>query len=49
MAKARASGVEELRLVVDRDVREIEVEGQPMFIEARLRVTAQGRPRIAIG
>ncbi len=49
MAKARASGVEELRLVVDRDIREIEVEGQPMFIEARLRVTAQGRPRIAIG
>ncbi|MCV2867699.1 hydantoinase/oxoprolinase family protein [Defluviimonas sp. WL0002] len=48
-SRARASGVEELRLTVDRDIREIEIEGQPMFIEARLRVTAQGRPRIAVG
>lgn len=46
-SRARASGVEELRLIVDRDIQEIEVEGQAMFIEARIRVTAQGRPRIA--
>ncbi len=48
-AKARAAGVEDIRLTVDRDVTEVDIEGQPMFIEARLRVTAQGRPRIASG
>ena len=47
--KARAAGVEDIRLTVDRDVTEVDIEGQPMFIEARLRVTAQGRPRIASG
>ncbi len=46
-AKARAVGVEEIRLSVDRQINEVTVENQPMFIEARLRVTAQGRPRIA--
>ncbi len=48
-ARARASGVEEVRLNLTRDISEIEVEGQPMFIEAKVRVTAQGRPRIAVG
>ncbi|MFN6951700.1 MAG: hydantoinase/oxoprolinase N-terminal domain-containing protein [Albidovulum sp.] len=48
-ARARRAGVEEIRLSTTRDVSEIEVEGQPMFIEARLRVTARGRPRIASG
>lgn len=48
-ARARAAGVEEIRLTVDRDISEIEVEGQPMFIEAKIKVTAQGRPRIAVG
>lgn len=48
-SRARSAGVEELRLTVVRDIKEIEVEGQPMFLEARLRVTAQGRPRIAEG
>jgi N-methylhydantoinase A/oxoprolinase/acetone carboxylase beta subunit len=47
--KARAAGVEELRLSVAREVTEVDVEGSAMFIEARLRVTAQGRPRIATG
>jgi len=47
-ARARAAGVEEIRLTVARDVSEIAVEGQPMFIEASLTVTAQGRPRIAV-
>ncbi|MGB3317019.1 MAG: hydantoinase/oxoprolinase family protein [Albidovulum sp.] len=47
--RARQAGVEKVRLSVDRDISEIEIEGQPMFIEARLRVTAQGRPRIATG
>ncbi|MCW3783180.1 hydantoinase/oxoprolinase family protein [Defluviimonas salinarum] len=47
--RARLAGVEKMRITVDRELSEIEVEGQPMFIEARLRVTAQGRPRIAVG
>ena len=47
--RARLAGVEKMRISTERDVTEIEVEGQPMFIEAKLRVTAQGRPRIAVG
>ena len=47
--KARAAGVEDIRLTIDRDVTEVDIEGRSMFIEARLRVTAQGRPRIALG
>ena len=46
-ARARAAGVEEVRLTVTREIDEVAVENQPMFIEARIRVTAQGRPRIA--
>jgi hypothetical protein len=48
-SRARQAGVEKVRLTVDRNISELEIEGQPMFIEARLRVTAQGRPRIATG
>lgn len=47
-ALARASGVEEIRFSVTRDISEIEVENRPMFIEATLRVEASGRPRIAV-
>ena len=46
-ARARAAGAEEVRLAVEREIREAEVEGHAMFIEARLRVTATGRPRVA--
>ena len=46
-AQARASGVEEIRFTVDRDISEITVENRSMFIEASLRVEASGRPRIA--
>lgn len=45
--KVRASGVEEIRFSVSRDISELEVENRPMFIEATLRVEASGRPRIA--
>ena len=44
---ARASGVEEIRFSVSRDISEITVESRAMFIEATLRVEASGRPRIA--
>ena len=48
-AKAQAAGMEDMRVTVASDLNEVEVEGQPMFIEARLRVTVTGRPRIARG
>lgn len=47
--KAKAAGVEDARLTITRDIKEATVEGQPMFIEAVIKVTAQGRPRIATG
>ena len=46
-ARARAAGAEDLRLVVARDIREAEVEGRAMFIEALVSATASGRPRVA--
>jgi N-methylhydantoinase A/oxoprolinase/acetone carboxylase beta subunit len=45
--RARAAGAVDLRLTVDRDIREVEIEGRQMFIEARVTATASGRPRIA--
>ncbi len=46
-ARARQSGAEDLRITITRDIRAAEVEGQSMFIEAVLSVTASGRPRVA--
>ena len=46
-ARARAAGAEDLRLTATRDIREAEVEGRSMFIEATVTVTASGRPRVA--
>ena len=46
-SKARAAGVEEIRLTQDRTIKAAEIEGQSMFVEATIKVTAQGRPRIA--
>ncbi|MBQ2261577.1 MAG: hydantoinase/oxoprolinase family protein [Loktanella sp.] len=48
-AAARAAGVDDISLHIDEDITEVDVEGQPMFIEAKVKVTAQGRPRIAVG
>lgn len=45
--RARAAGAEDLRLTATRDIREAEVEGRSMFIEATVTVTASGRPRVA--
>lgn len=47
--RARAAGAEDLRLTASRDIREAEVEGRSMFIEATVTVTASGRPRVAHG
>ena len=46
-AAVRASGVEDIRFTVTRDIAEAEIENRKMFIEATLRVEASGRPRIA--
>jgi hypothetical protein len=45
--RARASGAQDLRITVTRDIRAADVEGQSMFIEAVISVTAAGRPRVA--
>jgi N-methylhydantoinase A/oxoprolinase/acetone carboxylase beta subunit len=45
--RARAAGAEDLTVTATRELREAEVEGQRMFIEAVLTVTAAGRPRVA--
>jgi N-methylhydantoinase A/oxoprolinase/acetone carboxylase beta subunit len=46
-ARAKAAGAEDLRIVTGRDIREAEIEGRMMFIEATLTATASGRPRVA--
>jgi hypothetical protein len=48
-ARARAAGAEEVNIVTRRDIREAEVEGRSMFLEATLTATASGRPRVARG
>jgi hypothetical protein len=45
--RARAAGAEGLKLTAARDLREVEIEGRKMFVEASVSVTAAGRPRVA--
>jgi N-methylhydantoinase A/oxoprolinase/acetone carboxylase beta subunit len=45
--RARAAGAVDLRLEVDRAVKEVDIEGRTMFIEAKVTATASGRPRVA--
>ncbi len=47
-AKALAAGVEDIRISESLDLREAQIEAQVMFIEATMRITARGRPRIAV-
>ena len=46
-SRAREAGAVDLRVTVDREVKEVEIEGRTMFIEARVTATASGRPRVA--
>lgn len=46
-ADAKAAGVDDMRLSENLDVREANVEARAMFIEAKMRITVRGRPRIA--
>lgn len=48
-AKALRAGVSTPQFRLERTDTVASVEGQPMFIESRLRLTATGRPRIASG
>lgn len=45
--RARRAGAADLRITPERDIREAEIEGRVMFVEASISVTATGRPRIA--
>lgn len=45
--KAIAAGVADPRIKIDTVEKTVEVEGSPMFVSAEIKVTAQGRPRIA--
>ncbi len=46
---ARDAGAEDIRVLVDRDIRTVSVEGRDVFVEGTLTVEASGRPRVAIG
>ena len=46
-ARAIAAGAEAVRIEAQEDRRVAEIEGRAMFIEARLVITASGRPRVA--
>ena len=46
--QARQAGAEDIHLTVEKDLRQSEVENRLIFIEAEIRVTASGRPRIAV-
>ncbi|WP_283176827.1 hydantoinase/oxoprolinase family protein [Gemmobacter sp. 24YEA27] len=48
-ARAREAGAVDLHLTARREISEAGVEGQILFIEATVTVTATGRPRIAHG
>jgi hypothetical protein len=45
--RARQAGAADVSVTVTRDIREAEVEGRAMFIEATISATASGRPRVA--
>lgn len=46
-ARALRAGAAEAVVTVDRAVKEAEIEGRRMFVEAQVTATAAGRPRIA--
>ena len=45
----RQAGAEDIRVVVDRDIRTARIEAQDVFVEASITVEASGRPRVALG
>ncbi len=45
--QAREAGVVDIRIEESLDLQEAQIEARVMFIEATMRITARGRPRIA--
>ncbi len=45
----REAGAQDIRVVVDHDIRTAKVEAQEVFVEAQITVEASGRPRVAVG
>lgn len=45
-AEAISSGVEEVRITESLDLRDAQIEARKIFVEANMRITARGRPRI---
>ncbi|WP_170438835.1 hydantoinase/oxoprolinase N-terminal domain-containing protein [Ruegeria arenilitoris] len=45
----REAGAEDIRVIVNRDIRTARIEGKDVFVEAMLTVEASGRPRVAVG
>ncbi|WP_299081394.1 hydantoinase/oxoprolinase family protein [uncultured Ruegeria sp.] len=43
------AGAQDIRVVVDRDIKTARVEAQDVFVEALITVEASGRPRVASG
>ncbi len=45
----RDAGAEDIRVVVDHDIRTAKIEAHEVFVEALITVEASGRPRVAVG
>ena len=45
----REAGAEDIRVIVDRDIKTARVEAKDVFVEAMITVEASGRPRVAVG
>ncbi|WP_171230212.1 hydantoinase/oxoprolinase family protein [Ruegeria sp. HKCCA4008] len=45
----REAGAEDIRVIVDRDIKTARVESKDVFVEALITVEASGRPRVAAG
>ncbi len=48
-SEIRQAGAEDIRVIVDRDIRTARIEAQDVFVEATVTVEASGRPRVASG
>ncbi|SMR82130.1 N-methylhydantoinase A/oxoprolinase/acetone carboxylase, beta subunit [Aliiroseovarius halocynthiae] len=46
---AKDAGAEDIRVIVNRDIRSAQIEGQNVFVECTVMVEASGRPRVALG
>jgi predicted P-loop ATPase len=47
--EAKTAGAEDIRSIVERDIRSARLEARDVFVEAIVTVEASGRPRVALG